>query len=300
MTGSIPRYLEFFNKKEKIESQIIKNFFSQTFYAFQYKNLEILNKQLEKILKLLQIFNFIKIVGGLLKPTRIGKRVSELYIDPLTANHLITCLQRNKKANDFAILQAISNTMEMKPLLSIKKAEFGKINETIIEQEPFLLQPIPSPWDLEYDDFLKSIKTAMLFKEWIEEAGEDKILEKFGVTPGELRVRLNNADWLLYSMQELGLLLGLKDILKEIRKVRLRIKYGVKEELLPLVKLKGIGRVKARKLFNSGIKTLAKLRKVPEQSLAMLIGPKTAKNIKEQLGKKKEIKQEILKIRKKI
>ena len=39
VTGSIPRYLEFFNKKEKIESQIIKNFFSQTFLFYDARKL---------------------------------------------------------------------------------------------------------------------------------------------------------------------------------------------------------------------------------------------------------------------
>jgi helicase len=84
-------------------------------------------------------------------------------------------------------------------------------------------------------------------------------------------------------MQELGLLLGHMDILKDIRKTRIRVKHGVREELLPLVRLKGIGRVRARMLFSANLKTLEDLRKVPQASLERIIGPRVAKQIKEQL-----------------
>jgi len=62
----------------------------------------------------------------------------------------------------------------------------------------------------------------------------------------------------------------------------------VREELLPLIRLKGIGRVRARRLFDSGIKGLAQLRKIPLESLARIVGKGTAESIKEQLGELKE------------
>ena len=65
------------------------------------------------------------------------------------------------------------------------------------------------------------------------------------------------------------------------------MKYGVKDELLPLVKLEGIGRVRARKLFSAGIRTLDDLRKMPVESLARILGPKLASNIKAQLEGRK-------------
>ena len=73
-------------------------------------------------------------------------------------------------------------------------------------------------------------------------------------------------------------------ILKDIRKSRLRVKYGIREELMPFVKLKNIGRVKARKMFSAGIKTMAELRKVSPENLGKVVGPQTAKSIKVQLG----------------
>jgi helicase len=277
-------------------------FFSKTFYAHQYEDLSLLRSKLEDVTEMLKDFGFVKgekakddenpfrkaneIAGDeKLEATLIGKRVSELYIDPVTANYLITNLGAAKEFIDpFALLQLISNTLEMRPALSLRKKDFEKINELVAENEKILLEKPPNPWEVEYDDYIRSIKTAWFFSGWMEEMGEDLILENFGVTPGELHVRLNNADWLLYATQELTLLMGMKSLLKHIRKTRLRVKYGIREELLPLVRLKGIGRVRSRTLYNSNLRKLSDLRKVPLQSLSRLIGPGLAKSVKEQLN----------------
>ena len=281
------------------------DFFSRTFYAHQYRDMGSLGKILDRVIAMLEEFRFIRTgdpereergpfrsgsdildqqKAGL-KPTRIGKRVSELYIDPLTANGLIKGLgiAKERKANDFGYLQLISSTIEMMPLPGVRKSDLEELNELVAKEEKNLIHKPPNPWDIEYDDFLRSLKNAWILKEWCEEEGEDRIMERFGMTPGELRVRLNNTDWLLYSTQELALLLGYMDILKDIRKTRIRVKYGVKEELLPLVRLKGIGRVKARLLHNSGLRTIDSLRKIPLASLERIVGPKTARQVKGQL-----------------
>jgi len=65
-----------------------------------------------------------------------------------------------------------------------------------------------------------------------------------------------------------------------------RTQKGVKKELLPLVKLVGIGRVRARILYNAGLKTIEDLKKAPMKKLTRLpfIGLKLAKKIKDQVG----------------
>ncbi|MEE9323418.1 MAG: helicase-related protein, partial [Candidatus Aenigmarchaeota archaeon] len=281
-------------------------FFSKTFYAHQFGDLSILKGKLESVIEMLKDFRFVKgseksdsdnpfrsaselSEDERLEATLIGRRVSELYIDPVTANYLIKNLERaGKSIHSFALLQLISNTLEMRPALSLRKNDFENINELIASNEKLLVEKPPNPWEVEYDDYLRAVKTAWFFSEWAEEMGEDLILEKFGVTPGELHVRLSNADWLLYSTQELALLTGLKDMLRHIRKTRLRVKYGIREELLPLIRLKGIGRARARTLHNSKLRKLSDLRKVPIESLSRLIGPKIARDVKDQLNELKE------------
>ncbi len=275
------------------------DFFSKTFYSFQYKDLESLKQKLERVLKLLEKFGFITTTESKsdnpfrkanelktdidLKPTTIGKRVSELYIDPITANYIIESLKKSKVITPFSLLHTMCRCLEAKPLLSTKKKDMEFIDEIISTYGSMLIDKPPNDWDIEYDDYIDSIKTAAFFQGWTEEIGEDRILEQFGVTPGELRARLDIADWLLYSMSELSLLIGFMDILKDIRKVRVRMEYGIKEELLPLVKLKGVGRARARLLFNSNIRDLGDLKKIPLESLSRIVGPKIAEDLKAQV-----------------
>ena len=75
-------------------------------------------------------------------------------------------------------------------------------------------------------------------------------------------------------------------MIKEIKKLRIRIKHGAKEELLPLLKLKGIGRIRARKLFTMKIKDIGDVKKTDYANLSQLLGAKIAQNIKEQVGQK--------------
>ncbi len=68
--------------------------------------------------------------------------------------------------------------------------------------------------------------------------------------------------------------------------LRKRVVEGVKEELLELVNLKGIGRVRGRMLFNAGFKTIVDLRlSKPSQLISIpTIGREVAKIIYEQVG----------------
>ena len=288
----------------------LMNFFSKTFYAYQYKDLSDLEARIEKVLSLLESFGFIEksesssdspfvrassMGEEKLKATLLGRRVSELYIDPFTANHIIKNLRSDNRITDINLLQLISNTIEMRPLLHLRKNDFDDLNEFLAQESGNLLQKPPNPWEIDYDDYLRSIKTALMFKNWIEESGEDDLLEKFGIAPGELRVRLETADWLMYSTNELALLSGLKEKLRDIRKIRLRMKYGIREELLPLIQLKGIGRVRSRMLYASNVKSLEDLRKMPLESLSRIIGPKVAQAVKEQLNQLVENDQDNLK-----
>jgi helicase len=276
----------------------LKEFFSKTFYAFQYGSIDVIEDKIEELLERFVEWKFITKKESKIAATRIGKRVSELYIDPLTAHNFINALEnsREKSMTAFSCLQTICNTIEMQPLLSVRTGEFAEIENIILQRQNQFLQAIPEEWDLDFDDFFKSVKTALMFEDWINEATEEQLFVRFRIAPGELRSRLEIADWLIYALHELALLLNFKNAMKEIRKLRIRLYYGVKEELLPLVKLEQIGRIRARKLFNANQRSLEDLRKIPLESLARIVGPKVAVAIKNQLeGKRtKEEKQTTL------
>ena len=61
---------------------------------------------------------------------------------------------------------------------------------------------------------------------------------------------------------------------------------GVKKELLSIVKLEGVGRVRGRIIYNAGYRTTEEIKRAFLNDLASLplIGPRLAKKIKEQVG----------------
>ena len=266
----------------------IFNFFEKTFWAHQYEDMEELKYKIRSMLGLLEKFEFIKYneEKESYTATIIGERVSQLYIDPLTANFMIKNIKKKTDGDDFAILQLVSYTLEMRPLLRTRKSdEF--VEDELIEREEDLLFKVDE-WNMNYPHFLNSIKTGLFFLDWVNEKTEDYLMEKYSIRPGEVRAKLNLCDWLLYALEELCKLGSNRDIISDVIKLRLRLKYGAKEELLPLLRLKGIGRVRARKMFRNGIKNLRDLKSVKMDKLSMIVGKNVALNVKEQIGQNKK------------
>ena len=288
------------------DDKTMKEFFGKTFWAQQFQDYQKLESIMDKMLSLLSEWNFITVDGNSqddfvsagnlngerkMRATVIGKRVSELYLDPLTANHLLSCLANfNEEKKPFSLLQMISNTLEMRPLLRIKSKQSEFIQEELMKNYELLLHKEPSAFDIEYNEFMNSIKTALFFDAWINENDEDFLLEKFDIRPGEIRFKQETADWLLYAAEELSQIKQYKEAIKEIKKLRIRVKHGVKEEILGLLKLKGIGRIRARRLYLNGIKDLGDLKRMDLSSLSQILGKKLAEEVKIQLGQEiKEI-----------
>ena len=284
------------------DKKSMMSFFSKTFWAQQFQDMDKLQQIMERMILLLEKWEFITVPASadfvaatemanekILRPTLLGKRVSELYLDPLTAHHFLSCLQNySEKNNHFPLLQMICHTLELRPLLRVKAKEQDKIQEELVKRYDLLLEQEPSAFDVEYDDFFSSIKTALFLEAWMNEGDEDFLLETFDIRPGEIRVKLETADWLLYAVDELAKIKQLREISKQASLLRLRIKEGIKEELLPLLKLRGIARIRGRKLFNAGIKDLGDIKKVDLTTLSQLVGKAVAEDIKKQVGEEIE------------
>lgn len=286
---------EFVNSRERLVE-----FFSKTFWAHQFEDMQKLEKIIDKMIHLLGEFNFItskksdfisadEITDSKLRATELGKRVAQLYIDPLTAHKFIESIKWKQKPSAFGLLQLICNTMELRPRLTVKQKELSNYAALIVEKTEDFLAETPDEFEPEYDDFLESVKTANFFLEWMDEKDDEWLLETFDVRPGETRAKLEIANWLLYSCQELAKLIENPVFARETSKIRYRLRYGVKEELLTLLQLKEIGRVRARKLFNNGIKDMGDVKKIDFMKLKQLLGDAVAKNVKEQVGEKIDI-----------
>ncbi len=219
-------------------------------------------------------------------PTRTGKRIAELYLDPLSAKRILEGIKKSKEktTNEFSWLQLISTSLEIKPRIRVKEKEINEIERKIEERKNNII--IEEDEEYYYEEILEATKTALILEEWANEKGEEEIMEKYDVRPGELHAKIETTEWLLRATQELAKINNEKKAAEEIRKLRTRIKYGAKEELIPLLKLEGIGKARARKLYNNKIRNIADIKRTEATTLAQLIGKKTMIKIKEQAGEK--------------
>jgi helicase len=266
----------------------VYEFFGKTFYAFQY-DIDAIKGIIAKILHYLHDEDMIEVFGEEVNATTFGKRVSELYIDPVSAVIIRDAIKRNPGClTEFSLLHMISHTPDMGPVLRPYSAETDEISIFLEEHKQELLVAPPDEWQdsIAFEEFLGEIKTAMTLDGWIEELTEDQLIEKFKVQPGDLYRTVENAKWLLHSTHELAQLFNNREITPLVHEVTRRVEKGVKKELLPLVKLEGIGRARGRIIYNSGFKTIDEIKRASLNELSNLpsIGPRVAKKIKEQVG----------------
>ena len=268
--------------------QGLLDFLGGTFYGFNYPSASI-KLITTGVLRYLVKEQMLEEKGNYLYATDFGRRVSELYIDPLTAVILRNGLRKGAMdVTDFTWLQLICHTPDMRPILRPRRGDLEMV-ETYAEerQEEFAIPLNQEGGDyIEREQFLGEVKTAMVLDDWINEKSEADILEMHGVQPGDRYSAVHNAEWLLYAAHEITDIVGMPNHKRQLGELNDRVKHGVSKKLLPLVRIKGIGRVRARVLYNSGLTGIAEIKRAPLQRLVALplIGPRLAKSIKEQVG----------------
>ncbi|MGA3110354.1 MAG: DEAD/DEAH box helicase [Candidatus Bathyarchaeia archaeon] len=268
----------------------LERFFAKTFYAFQYDP-KMIKGKLGDILSFLHREQMVEFAGDELKATRFGRRVSELYIDPVSAVILRDGLYtRAKHVTDVSFLHLISRTPDISPKLYPRRGEDEMLDLFAKEHQDEYMCEVPEYYGdtngITYEEFLAEIKCARVMYEWINETSEDGILEVHRVEPGDILRMVDTSRWLLHATYQLAELFGHKDLLSQAYELQVRCAKGVKSELVPLVELDGVGRVRARSLFNAGYRNLDELKHASVTDLmnVPLIGPSVAKRIKEQVG----------------
>ncbi len=264
-------------------------FMEQTFFAYQYGTGEVA-RIIELVLDFLEREEMIRTHGKLLLATPFGEHVSRLYIDPMSAVILRDGIKNiaTKEPTAIGLLHLVCDTPDMGRLY-LRRHDYPDIELFLKEHADEFLTPIPhQEYEPDkYEFFLAEVKTAQMLKAWLEETREDDIHEQFGVGAGDIRRKVSTAEWLLYAAHELAKLFKARAAVGPLRKLRERVRYGVKEELLELVQLRGVGRVRARSLFKAGYRKLADIKRVTEQELAKVpyVGVEIARSIKRQIEK---------------
>ena len=259
----------------------LESFFQKTFLAHQTDAI-FLNDAISNVVAMLQKEKMLH-EDEPLRATTFGKFVSDLYIDPQSASVIRDALIGYKTGKSFGLLHAVCSVPDMQ-LLYLRQSDYQWIEDFESEiSDQLIVQP---PDDLtKYEFFLSEVKTAKLLNDWISETHENDIADAFGIGPGDIRNKMELAEWLIHATARLAELFN-KDAVDETIELRTRIRYGIKPELLDLVKLRGIGRVRARALYDRGLKSIEDLRNTSYDRLKQIptIGEAVARRVKNQLG----------------
>ncbi len=264
--------------RPKILKSELLYFFEETFLSKNHRN-ESISFEIDSLLHYLHDEGLIIMRNELLMATRFGKRISLLYIDPKTGIHFkknLDFYNSNKFDDGINFLHWICDSYDFYPKLTLRQ------NEVEYFERMFEKHELGSHGLSNYDYTLKNL---IILLEWIDESSEANLNEKFGVEPGDLYRMVETTYWLSYCLYEIAKLIGRKDLLLEIAKLRLRIKHGIKSELIPLIQLEGIGRIRARALYKAGITNVTDMDKISESRLGSIskIGVKLAKKLKNQI-----------------
>jgi helicase len=292
------------------------DFLEGTLYASQTAERDRLAEVTDRVLTYLDRNGFLDRDGGELAATDLGHTVSRLYLDPMSAAEIIDGLRAADSepagAGDFqsaselrdsapagdpdpeevsalGLYHLVARTPDMYELYlrSGDEEEYGVL---AAEREDELLGRPPSEFEAGFEDWLSALKTARLLEDWAEEVDEDTITERYGVGPGDIRGKVDTAEWLLGAAESLASELGLAAA-PAIRKARVRVEHGVRADLVDaegggLVEVRGVGRKRARRLFEAGVESRADLREAEKGVvLAALRGRRrTAETVLENAG----------------
>ena len=239
--------------------------------------------------------------------TGFGNRSSQLYIDPLSAATLRTGLRRavrrigrrdeGQDVTDFGLIFLAASTPDFVGFWA-RDSERDKLHMKGSSEEEGILDEI-----ILEDRYLGTVKSSWVLEMWSEETASREIEQKLGITPGDLRHRIELMEWLLYSAREL---VNIDDIFLEEHRslvtelmqnldvLRERIRHGCRTDLLSLVTMKNVGRARARTLQEFGVRTPKDLLELSQRDLDRLTslrgwGPvlveRIIENVRQVLGK---------------
>ena len=208
--------------------------------------------------------------------TTMGERVTQLYLDPLSASMMRTGLRRAVRrlvrkdgpVTLFGLLHMAVTTPDFNSLWA-KGSDLEANSMTWLKanahEEEFLLEKSYA------EAMLGDVKSAWMVEEWMEETTLRDLEERLDVTPGDVHHRVDLMGWLLTGAQHVLLTDDvfaeehapvIADVVAMLSTAQQRVRHGCKADLLPLVNIRHVGRQRARVFADHGVRT-------PQQVLDM-------------------------------
>ena len=200
--------------------------------------------------------------------TQMGERVTQLYLDPLSASILRTGLRRavrrmvraDRPVTDFGLLHLAVTTPDFNSLwaktadMEANSPVWLKANST---EEELLVDPGYA------EAMLSNVKSAWMVEEWTEEATIRDLESRLDVSPGDVHHRVDLMGWLLAGAQHVLMaddvfsdehMHIISEIVQQISVLQQRVRHGCKPDLLQLVNIRHVGRQRAREMASLGLR----------------------------------------------
>jgi helicase len=205
---------------------------------------------------------------GSWSPTSFGKMVSSLYIHPSVAIDMCEYIRNDEYSKDpFAIVYFLYSRGGLRPLRKLKDDEV--ILRSAIENIESKNIELYGVSDDNYDE--NALKTASILigdeyhngMTWCDtDTDEDNFLETYKLSSGDMHQLIGtggNLDWILYSFQRIAYYHGNRKFVNTIKDIAIRLKYGISKELVPLCRVKYVGKYYGNLLYKNGYTTPSKL-----------------------------------------
>jgi len=267
------------------------DFLDDTLYAESTADRDRLAAVTDDVIAYLRVNDFLERTDTGLAATNLGHTVSRLYLDPMSAAEIIDGLNDAAQSDPdrtgptaLGLYHLVCRTPDMYELY-LRSGDEEEYTMLAYDREAELLGRAPSEFEEEFEDWLSALKTARMLEDWASELDEDEITDRYRVGPGDIRGKVDTAQWLLGAAESLAGELDL-GVGPAIREARTRVEHGVRSELVDLAGVRGVGRKRARRLYDAGIETRTELRNAEKpRVLAALRGrEKTAETILENAG----------------
>jgi len=202
--------------------------------------------------------------GEKLKANGFGKLTSELYISPKSAL-ILKGLCKRGFSDDTAVLSQICSTQDMPHVWASRRFE-----EEITD---FYMNHKTSFQDVDLEEEYPAVYGTMILSSWLDERTPAEMEVSLGVEPGLLYAYIHSAEWILHSARRISNFLHAPESQTErLRRLERRMKEGVKEELLPLIEVPYVGRVRARRLFTFGARSPEDVKRLSQSQLTRILG----------------------------
>jgi replicative superfamily II helicase len=176
--------------------------------------------------------------------TELGHIAASMYLYPLTVLFIKNAFRKLKTSDE----------LELEPMINIA------LRALIVEsgERPQLMNQ-------------SAVKSAL--REWIDEEPEERIIGSKSISPGDFYELTVEVGRMASAASITARFLGLAKLSKQFSVLSKRIRFGVNEDLIPLMDLSipSLGRSLVRKLYDLGYTDVKELFRAPKEELQALV-----------------------------